>query len=218
MNFLLNHFRPIYYTHKNEKIHCLNGIGLLENNSINYDDTILGYIKYVSDKKYLYYYNIYIKDGGKNFLCFSFDSHPLDIEGIVVELDIDNEITGVLYQPHLLNEHFWIRNIDDLNKICDNNRVKVYVSKDNHAPYPIGGTIYRHYCFANDICGNIKNDYTVISLNNYLINQNTFNKFYNSIGFPNRLGRNIMTSKTLRLKDIKYKLLIYKFWKNKKTI
>ncbi len=210
---LLNDFRPIFFTHKNEKIKCLNGIELLENNNIVYDNTILGHIKYIGNKKYLYYYAVYIKDGGKKILCLSIDSHPLDIEGVVIELDIDNKITGVLYQPHSKREHFWIRNSEDLQKICDNNRVKIYVSKDKHASYPVGGVIYRYYNFANDVCGNVQNIYDVVRLNDYLLNKHNFEKFNNFVGFPKRLEDDLMDRPIIRLKDVKYKLLMYKFWK-----
>lgn len=206
---LLEKFLPIFHCDKSEKYLSVNGNIFFETNRIMYDNTVVGHVVEKNNNKYLYYYMIYTHDGGKQILCYSIGGHLLDIECVIVELDEYDKMTGLCYQPHGTKEHFWIKDLDDLNKICKEDRAMVYMSKSKHASYPIPGKIYRIYGFGNDNCNPKELSYTVIQMSEYL--QNTLN--YGAMsGFPNRLNQDLTTIPTIRLKQIKYKSLIYKFW------
>ena len=206
---LLQKFLPIFHCDKSEKYLSVNANIFFETNKIIYDNTVVGFVLEKNSSKYLYYYMVYTQDGGKQILCYNIGGHLLDIEGIIVEVDEYDNMTGLCYQPHGAKEHFWIKDPKDLRKICINNNARVYMSKSKHASYPISGTIYRIYGFGNDTCNPKELPYKVIQMSNYL--QKTLN-YGEMTGFPNRLTQNLTNIPIVRLKKIRYRSLLYKFW------
>lgn len=207
---LLEQFKPNFYRDEDEKIQVCNADSFFCNGKIINDNTILGHMIEKNQKKYLYYFLSYYKDGGKSVLCFDIDSHPNDIEAIVIELDEKNEIIGICYRPHSRKENFWIRDKEDLKKIFANNKTKVYISNGKHAMYPIPN-VYRYLCFANDICKKpVECKYNVIELSDYLLTTMNFKDSF--LGFPRRLSEDLSLIEEIRLKDLKTKTLFKKFW------
>ena len=207
---LLQEFKPIFYHDKNEQIKVCNADSFFNGGQVINDNTILGHLIERNNKKYLYYYLSYYKDGGKKVLCFDIDSHNDDIEGLVIELNETNCVSGICYRPHSTKENFWIRDQDDLNKIFDKKKTKVYISNGKHAMYPIPN-VYRYFGFANDICSNPKScDYFVKPLTNFLLTTRNFKDSF--IGFPKRLNEDLSLIEEIRLEDLKTKTLFKKFW------
>ena len=170
---------------------------------------ILGHVIINNNKTYLYYYVVYEQDGGKQILCYSIDSHPMDIEGVIIELDETNAISGICYQPHGSKEHFWIRNKADITKICTNNRPNVYMSVSKHASYPLPGKIWRIYGFGNDNCDPVECKYTIVTLNDTLLHRQVYGAM---VGFPSRFAQDLSKTPEIRLSKLKFKSFLYKFW------
>lgn len=207
---LLNEFKPIFYCDKNEPIKVCNAESYFKNGIVEHDNTINGHVKEINEKIYLYYYLSYNMDAGMEICLKIVDSHKNDIECVIIELNIEKEIMGICYLPHSSSEHFWIRNKEDLNKLFNKKKTKVYISKGKHAMYPIP-TVYRYLMFGTDYCKNPQEcNYIIIPLSSYLLETTHFNDGYQ--GFPQRLNNDLTLKKEIRLKDISTRLIFKKFW------
>lgn len=143
---MIDKFCPIYYFDKNEKYLPIDFNKYVNNNTI--DNNIVNcYIKNYNNLIYIYYWSFYLYDTGKTI--FKINSHKYDIELVILEIK-DDKINRVCFCPHGQTEHFWL-SIEDTKSITENNKIKVYVSNGKHASYPIPGTIWRYYGFANDV-------------------------------------------------------------------
>ena len=207
---LLNKFQPIYYTDRDEKYKTVNPNKYFQHSKQIHDNTIVGYIVSTNAKKYLYYYVVFTLIEDTEFQWFTLDNLPLHIECVVIELDQHEIITGVCYQPHGHSEHFWIRDQTDLSKLCKGNRPRVYISEKTHASYPVPGKVCRIYGLGNDSCNRPRKcPFRTITMCSYLLKA----QFYGKInGFPCRLVKTLDSIPAIRLKELKYKTLLYKFW------
>lgn len=98
------------------------------------------------------YYMVFRRDNGTALL--GLDAHDGDYESVLVEISSAGALLGVCYRPHGEEEHFWIRDHDDVMRITDNGRhgPAVYVSRGKHASYPVSGKIWRLFGIGTDIC------------------------------------------------------------------
>ncbi len=205
---LLEKYKPKTFISKTEKYDLVNAIDYFQNNKINYDNSILCFLGEQDNKKYLYYFYCFEKDGGKNILNMkTVDAHKDDIECLLVELT-DDEITGLCYMPHSTKEHFWIRNKYDLKEILDNStHPPVYIANDKHSAYPISGPIYRFFFFGNDNCEDPQLKKTkLVYINTFLLKKNTIGE--NMIGFGRRINKDLTFIDNIKLSDLKFRKLI----------
>lgn len=209
---LLEKYKPTTYISKTEKYDLVNAIDYFQNNKINYDNSIMGSIVYNNNKTYLYYFYSFEEDGGKNILNIkTVDAHKDDIEVVIIELTGDN-ITGLCYMPHAPEEHFWIRDKNDLNTIIKNStHPQAYIANSKHSVYPISGPIYRYFFLGNDNCSNpiIKNT-KIILINSYLLKKHSIGRDGNIIGFGRRIAKNTNDIEVIRLDDLKFRKLFGK--------
>jgi hypothetical protein len=197
MMLLQNHC-PIYYWDKNEKILPMNLENYFLKKEVKNDYTITGYVVSYTSGYYLYYTTAYIFDGGMHGL----DSHPFDLETLVIDVSNDYKIKGILFSPHAEKEHFWIRNENDLKNIFKNGRnPNIYCSLSKHAQYPINGYIFRYFGFANDKCFQpINKLVTINEPSESLIKSPRINSY---LGIPSILNKNLDIPKNIRLSKVK---------------
>ncbi len=208
---LLEKYKPLTYISKKEKYDLVNATDYFKNNKINYDSSILCYVKEVSSNiTNLYYFYCFEKDGGKDILGVfqDVDAHKDDIECLVVELT-NNKMTGVCYMPHSSKEHFWIKNSNDLTKIVNNStHPYAYIANDKHSLYPICGPIHRFLFFGDDNCSNPivkKTNLIMIDENDYLYKTNSIGE--GMVGFGRRIKKATTSIDVIRLKDLRFKEL-----------
>ena len=105
------------------------------------------YVRKIDDiTTWIYYFMYYVQDDGLK--RFHIDSHPNDYELVIVEVK-GFDVTRICFTPHGRTENFWLSE-EDTQKILKDGKLNIYCSRGKHATYPLKGTIFRYFCFAND--------------------------------------------------------------------
>jgi hypothetical protein len=202
---ILSLYCPIFHRDKYEKTELADMNEYIESNTIINNKTILGTVVNISTTKtLLHYFFFYSQDDGLPYCCYSIGGHKFDLEHIIVELT-NNKISGVCYMPHGGSEFYWIRNTSDLQLLLKANHPVVYSSRGKHASYPISGTIYRYFCFANDHCDPVMIPIDVIEANSKTLATPLIDNVF--AGITNRILGDFSQYPEIRLSKSRTKIL-----------
>lgn len=152
---LLAAHTPLYFVDAAEKVKMINLNRYIAEGVQVEDNTVTGVVSTGPDgRTLLSYFAFYPRDDGLSVLggLRTLDAHKYDLERVTVELDAQGTVMGVCYFPHGHTEHYWIRGSSDLQKLLVQGRPHVYCSRGKHGSYPVNGTIWRYFGFANDHC------------------------------------------------------------------
>eukprot|EP00904_Undaria_pinnatifida_P003239 jgi/Undpi1/12916/HiC_scaffold_7.g02582.m1 len=166
---------------------------------------------------HLIYLNFYLADGGLQICgfdctCCTVGGHPYDLEVVIVELDQTGTLSGLLFAPHGSEEHFWVRDPEDLEAALggeggDGARPKVFVSRGTHASYPVSGTVYRIFGFANDVCNDpVESEIPFVPLEQAAIDLELIDDVFS--GPKSKITRDWSVAPVSRVSSVKYQRLL----------
>jgi hypothetical protein len=207
---ILQKFEPKYFFDGEEKYLPANYSEFVTAGKAKYDSTVVGNVTYVNGKTRLHYFLYYTEDGGLEYFEISIGNHVYDIEHLIIEIDPKSStIIGILFRPHGSSEHFWIRNPEDIKQIGEQHP-KVYVSRGKHAQYPISGTVFRYMGGANDSCdAKVYLDTAVVQVNPDVLKASVGGVMKS---LRSRSLDNTTQFPSVKLKDVKLRMLLKKFW------
>jgi hypothetical protein len=211
---LLQTYAPVYFTDHAEKVQPISLELYVLTKAKLANGSVAGVVTHSTDNAavtLLHYFVFYDHDGGLRILGNVFDSHPYDLEHLVVELT-NSTVTGVLYQPHGGSEHFCIRGDKDLGSILiDGKRPRVYASRGKHAQYPVSGTVYRYAGIASDVCQQaVQQTFTVQEVSPAVMQVEYIDGVFKSVA-P-KVRQAVRSKPVLRLDKVKTHMLVAKFW------
>jgi hypothetical protein len=212
-DLLLQKHCPLYSTDYRENIFPISLEKYVETKQCVADNSVVAHlVEKPNDLKHLHYFLYFAADGGMEFFDIAFDGHQYDIEHMVVEVNGNDTVTGVLYQPHGSKEHFWIRDPKDLTKILSGGTQPiVYVSRGKHACYPLSDTIFRYFGVASDECEHpVEHNYTAVQASTMLLNTDRIDGVFP--GISTRLTVANENKPVVKLTDVGTRLLFRKFW------
>ena len=198
---LCTKYMPVFHKDKYEKEELTNLNEYVINKTIVHDNSLCCHIRKDADRTFIYYFSYYTRDDGIAYFGHEIESHPYDLEQVVIEISANDHISGVYYFPHGAIEHFKISG-NDLNFVLQDNRPLVYSSRGKHAQYAISGRIFRYFGAANDICTPIKIDTKCVMASDYLLNLSQIDNVF--AGIKDRIVQDLSLVNSVPLNLVRY--------------
>ncbi len=209
---LSKHF-PVYHIDYREKLRVISLNRYVESKTLEEDDSVTAVaVRRAGGGWLLHYLCYYDADGGLNLGFTTIDEHRYDVEHLVVEVDANGAVTGVLYQPHASKEHFWIRGAADLARVLVGAvRPLVYSSYGKHGCYPVPGLVLRYGGFASDSCLKpVRQKYVPVAPSPKVLKTEKIDGVFPAL--PPRLRGDLSAKPVARLDDVRTRMLFARFW------